>query len=89
MESLLQTYRRQVRDYVATNFYVRDLETLRDNSSLLDQGIIDSTGVLEVVGFVEDTFAIQVEDDDLRPENFDSIDRIASFIARKRPKGTK
>ena len=74
----------QVRTFVTTNFYVADPAALEDDASLLDRGIIDSTGVLEVIFFIEDTFAIGVEDSEMLPDNLDSIERIANFIARKK-----
>ena len=55
---------------------------LADDTSLLDSGRVDSTGVLTLVGYVEDTFDIIVDDEDLVPENFDSIDRIVAYIER-------
>jgi acyl carrier protein len=72
-----------VRTFITTNFYVSDAGQLSDSASLLDAGIIDSTGVLEVIGFIEDTFQVTVEDHEMLPDNLDSIDRIADFIARK------
>lgn len=74
----------QVRAFVTTNFYVANPTALDNNASLLDQGIIDSTGVLEVIFFIEENFGITVEDSEMLPENLDSIDRIASFVARKK-----
>ena len=74
----------QVRNFLTTNFYVADPSSLNDDVSLLDRGIIDSTGVLEVIYFIEDTFGIKVEDSEMLPENLDSIDRIANFVERKR-----
>jgi acyl carrier protein len=68
---------------VTSNFYVADPASLEDGTSLLDQGIVDSTGVLEVIGFIETTFGITVEDSEMLPDNLDSIERIASFVARK------
>lgn len=76
--------KQQVRDFLTTNFYVADPVSLKDDVSLLDLGIIDSTGVLEVIFFVEDTFGIKVEDSEMLPENLDSIERIANFVDRKR-----
>lgn len=76
--------REQVRSFVTTNFYVPNPAALGDEASLLDQGIIDSTGVLEVISFLEDAFAVTVEDSEMLPENLDSIARISSFVARKR-----
>jgi len=75
--------KRQVREFVTSNFYVADPKTLEDRTSLLDQGIIDSTGVLEVIMFIESTFGMTVEDSEMLPENLDSIERIAAFVARK------
>jgi len=75
--------KRQVREFVTSNFYVADPKTLEDRTSLLDQGIIDSTGVLEVIMFIESTFGLTVEDSEMLPENLDSIERIAAFVARK------
>jgi acyl carrier protein len=74
----------QVRTFVTTNFYVADPASLKDEASLLDQGIIDSTGVLEVIFFIEETFGIKVEDSEMLPENLDSIERIANFVAHKK-----
>ena len=55
-----------------------------DGASILDRGIIDSTGVLGVIGFIEDTFGSTVEDSEMLPENLESIDRIANFVTRKK-----
>jgi len=76
--------KRQIREFVTTNFYVADPKALEDRTSLLDQGIIDSTGVLEVIMFIESTFGVTVEDSEMLPENLDSIERIAAFVARKK-----
>jgi acyl carrier protein len=76
--------RKQVRDFVTTNFYVADPKSLEDATSLLDHGIIDSTGVLEVIMFIESTFGVTVEDSEMLPENLDSIERITAFVGRKK-----
>jgi acyl carrier protein len=73
----------QVRTFVMSNFYVANPATLGDGASLLDHGIIDSTGVLEVILFIEETFGIEVKDSEMLPDNLDSIERIANFIGRK------
>jgi acyl carrier protein len=75
---------KQIRDFVTANFYVADPKALEDSTSLLDQGIIDSTGVLEVIMFVETAFGVTVEDAEMLPENLDSIERIAAFVERKK-----
>jgi acyl carrier protein len=54
-----------------------------DDTSFLDNGIIDSMNVLELVAFIEENFGITVEDSDLTPDNFDSIDRMAEYIQQK------
>jgi len=74
----------QVRAFVTSNFYVADPDTLKDTDSLLDSGVIDSTGVLEVIAFIEDTFGFTVEDAEMLPENLDSIERITYFVVRKK-----
>jgi acyl carrier protein len=74
----------RVRTFITTNFYVADPQSLGEEASLLDGGIIDSTGVLEVVQFLEEQFGIAIADDELLPENLDSIGNIARFILRKR-----
>jgi len=72
----------RLRQFVASNFYVPG--TLDDSMSFLQHGILDSTGVLELVTFVEDEFGIAVADDELVPANFDSIAALSAFITRKR-----
>ena len=60
------------------------LEAVADEvRHLLDEGVVDSTGVLEVIGFLESEFGLVIEDADITPENFDSIARIAAFVSRK------
>lgn len=81
--------KKQIRDFVTSNFYVADPASLEDRTSLLDQGVIDSTGVLEVIMFIESTFGVTVEDSEMLPENLDSIERIAAFVARKTAKTEK
>lgn len=74
----------QIRRFLTASFFVDDIAA---DASFLETGIIDSTGVLELVTFVEDEFAIDIVDDDLRPENLDSIERLVAFIARKQRTG--
>ena len=74
----------QVREFITDNFMMgRDPGELKDTNSLLEMNIIDSTGVLELVGFLEETFEITIEDDELIPENLDSLDKIETYIKRK------
>ena len=74
----------QIRQYILENFmYSDDASALTNDRSLIDSGIMDSTGVLELVGFIEETFEVQVDDTELVPENFDSVDKITGYIKRK------
>lgn len=75
--------RDRLRDFITTNFYVPDPERLGNDVSLLEQGVIDSTGVLEVITFVEESFGIRIEDREMLPDNLESIDRITAFVERK------
>jgi len=80
MESLDQ----EIRDFVRENFLFGDeSETLEDDTSFLEQGFIDSTGVLELVTFLEQRFGIEIADDELVPENLDSIRRVVAFVESK------
>jgi acyl carrier protein len=80
-------HRPRIREFLTTNFYVDSGAALTDQASLLDRGIIDSTGVMEVVEFLQQTFGIEVKDDELLPENLDSISRIDAFVSRKQAGG--
>lgn len=74
----------QLRAFILKNFYVADPAQLTDEVSLLDRGIIDSTGVLELTAYIEETFGIAVADEELLPENLDSIDNLDAFVRRKK-----
>ncbi len=80
----MDSTREVIRHFVTSNFYVADPARLRDDESLLDSGIVDSTGVLEVVAFLEEEFGIHMEDTDILPENLDSIARIDAVVLRSR-----
>jgi len=75
----------QIRQFIFENFlFDADSEdALGNDDSFLEKGIIDSTGVLEVVMWMEDTFGVQTDDTELIPENLDSVNRLADFIKRK------
>ncbi|TXT38595.1 MAG: acpP-7 [Planctomycetota bacterium] len=80
----MPTIETDVRGFVADNFlFGRKNVSLDGDDSLLEQGLIDSTGVLELVSFIENKFEIKVEDDDLVPDNLDSINRLIAFIETK------
>jgi len=80
----MHTTQNEVRRFVVENFLFGQVSTeLRDDESLLDRGLIDSTGVLELVGFLEHRFGISVDDRELVPDNLDSIARIVAFVEAK------
>jgi acyl carrier protein len=79
-----------VRGFIAENFLFReDIEALPEDASFLDAGIIDSTGVLELVCFLETTFGIQIADDEMLPENLDSIRAVSAYVRRKTGSATQ
>ena len=73
----------KVRQFIIENFYVNDAATLADDASLIAAGIVDSTGMLEVITFLESQYGITIEDTEMTPENLETIGRIAGFVARK------
>lgn len=77
----------RLRSFITANFYVPADQPLDDTTSFLRHGIIDSTGVLELVAFLEQELGVAVADDELVPSNFDSIAAIADFVRRKRGGG--
>ena len=74
---------REVRSFIITNFLFGQPFDLQPNDSLLGQGLIDSTGVLELVDFLEERFEIKVEDDEVIPDNLDSLNNIATYVTKK------
>lgn len=75
----------QIRNYILENFlYTKDEGKLRNTASFLEDGIVDSTGILELLLFVEETFGIQVEDEEVIPDNFDSVVRLTRYICMKK-----
>lgn len=75
----------KIREFVINNFLLGvDNQVLNDDASFLEQGIIDSTGILELVSFVEKVFGIKIEDMELMPDNLDSLNKLESFIAKKK-----
>ncbi len=72
-----------IRTFIVENYLFGDEEGLEESTSFLDEGIVDSTGILELIEFISQEFSIKVEDDELIPENLDSIDNVSAFIRRK------
>jgi acyl carrier protein len=73
----------QIRDFIATNYFVPSDTRLEAIDSFLARGILDSTGVLELVSFVETSFGVSIDDHELVPSNFDSLHAVAAFVERK------
>jgi acyl carrier protein len=73
----------ELRQFVTDNFPFGPVDDLSNDDSFLDRGIVDSTGVLELVAFLEETYGIAVEDEELVPANLDSINRLLRFLERK------
>ncbi len=73
----------QVREFIQRNFVFDDRRVLDPGESLIGSGIIDSTGVLELIGFLENTYQLRFEDDELVAGNFDSLEKISKFVLGK------
>ena len=81
---MAETIAADIKDFVVSNFlFGQNADHLTSSTSFLENGIIDSTGVLELVAFLEQQFNIAVADSELLPENLDSIDNASTFVARK------
>ena len=78
------TIRERLRAFILEVFYLSDPDELTDDVSLISSGIVDSTGMLEVIVFIESEFGIEVHDREVLPSNLESIDKIADFVERKR-----
>lgn len=78
------TIENAVRKFLVENFPLSaEAEQLSPSDSLIGAGVIDSTGVLELIGFLEERYAIQIADEEVLPENLDSIESIGRFVAGK------
>lgn len=84
----MSDYKQNIRKFVVDNFLFGQAGNLADDTSFLDQGIIDSTGVLELAMHIETTYGFKVNDDELVPENLDSINAVASYLERKLSKAS-
>ena len=73
----------KIRDFIVENFLFGSADDLVDDTSFLDGGIIDSTGVLELVEFLEEEFSVTIDDEELIPENLDSINCVTAFLEKK------
>jgi acyl carrier protein len=82
-EIIAMETRGKIKAFIIDNFLFGDERGLENETSLLDAGIIDSTGVLELISYLEDHFNIHIEDNEVIPENLDSINQVAAFLKRK------
>src|SRR5258706_9774925 len=78
-----QQVREKIRRYICDSILLGCDADLTDAGSLIDAGIIDSTGAIELVAFLESEFAIEIADEELTPDNLDSVDRICRLVDRK------
>jgi acyl carrier protein len=81
--------KQEIRSFIVENFYVPENASLSDETPLIESGIVDSTGVLEVVAFLEETFSIAIPDHDMLPANLDTIGRMASYVTRMTSRSPK
>jgi acyl carrier protein len=78
------TIEQEIKDYIARNLlFSENGFPYADDASFLEERIVDSMGVMELVAFVEEKFGVKVDDLDVTPENFDSVSRLASYIHSK------
>jgi acyl carrier protein len=82
---MTERFAAEVREFISENFLFRADAELDNDQSLLESGVIDSTGVLEVIAFLEQTYGISVADEEIIPENLDSINNMTRYLAAKLP----
>jgi acyl carrier protein len=76
--------KKSLRDFLTQSVLpLARVDAFRDDESFLERGVLDSTGILELVGYIEQQFSIRVEADEITPENLDSLEKLAAFITRK------
>ena len=80
---MIRNVQGEIRQFVVENFLFGQGAQLKDDESFLDSGIIDSTGVLELVGFLEEHYGITIDNAELIPDNLDSVERVARFVQQK------
>lgn len=77
-------YENKLRQYMLENFLFSDDESeLNNEDSFLDMGVVDSTGIMEVIAYIEDEFEVNVEDEEMIPENLDSINSLVAYLTKK------
>lgn len=76
----------KVKQFIVDNFYISNPAELEDGTLLVSGGFVDSTGMLEIIAFLESEFGIRIADTETTPENLESIARIVAFVEKKREK---
>jgi acyl carrier protein len=82
---VLNETKKKIREFIKSNFLLGNDSNLKDDDSFLEKGVIDSTGVLELVSFLEETFEFKVEDEELVPDNLDSLIKVTEYVKRRVP----
>ncbi len=72
----------KIKDFIIENFLFGEDNDLNDDTSFLEEGIIDSTGVLELIEYLEEEFELEIDDEDMIPENLDSLNNLEQFISK-------
>ena len=80
---IMSDLKEDIKAFVIENFLFGSDDGLEDTTSFMDEGIIDSTGILELIGFLEEEYSISVEDEELIPENLDSLNNVVAYLRRK------
>jgi acyl carrier protein len=80
----MQDVKNTVRQFLLDNFVMGGGVTIADDTSFMEDHILDSTGFIELITFIEETFGLTVDDEEMLPENFDSLANIEGYVARKR-----
>jgi acyl carrier protein len=75
--------KQQIRAFIAENYLFGPADAVTDSTSFLEAGILDSTGILQLVAFLGETFHVSVADEDMTPDNLDSIDKVYDYVLRK------
>lgn len=79
-------YAKEIREFIISNFLFGNAGDLHDDTSFLESGIVDSTGMLELIMFLESTYGVKVEPEETVPENLDSVNHLVKFLGQKQAK---
>jgi acyl carrier protein len=80
----MQDIKGHVRQFLLDNFVMGGKVTIADDTSFMKAHILDSTGFIELIMFIEESYGVKVEDDEMLPANFDSLNNIEGYVGRKR-----